>query len=64
MLTPEQIRQKREYLADFIAEHQTEIAKARAEMEMLQKRCKHPAIHKYSCMGEIGDCCEDCGYQT
>jgi hypothetical protein len=48
-----------------------ELKKAEAHVEhigldlrALQRQCSHPKLHKYSAMGEIGDYCPDCGYQT
>jgi predicted nucleic acid-binding Zn-ribbon protein len=35
-----------------------------AHFRALQRKCKHPKLRKYSAMGEIGDVCDDCGYQT
>lgn len=35
-----------------------------ADFRALQRKCKHPKLRKYSAMGEIGDVCDDCGYQT
>lgn len=63
-MTIEAIRKRREELREVIDEAKTKIAIAKAELEMMTQRCSHPNIRKYSAMGEIGEICDDCGYQT
>jgi predicted adenine nucleotide alpha hydrolase (AANH) superfamily ATPase len=35
-----------------------------AEMQNLQRWCTHPEKFTYSAMGEKGERCNDCGWQT
>lgn len=36
----------------------------RLDLKALQAVCPHPKQRKYSAMGEIGDYCPDCEWQT
>lgn len=42
-------------------QHEQEVLQV--DFRALQRRCKHPKLRQYSVMGELGNVCDDCGYQ-
>ena len=63
-LGPEAIRQRRKHGQAIIDTLMIEVEGEKARLRALQKMCKHPDLRQYSAMGELGDICDDCGYQT
>lgn len=57
------IRKRKEAVCEKIARILGELKVAKAKLEALQDECTHPHMRHYSAMGEIGNICDDCGYQ-
>lgn len=62
--TQKKIRERYRELVDRIKEHQIEIEILRINALGLTLWCKHPDKYVYHAMGEEGEKCPDCGYQT
>lgn len=63
-MTPDEIKREYETRMERIEELRGDIEIERAYLNVLKKRCKHPNSYTYSAMGELGQKCPDCGYQT
>ena len=63
-MTEEEIRTRRNDLEYQLKEAQAKKERVLLEMRILHTHCDHPKKHKYSAMGELGDYCPDCGWQT
>lgn len=57
------IRKEKEQIRGRIRALEGEIAIQHAHWNVLIRRCSHPNMRKYSAMGEVGNICDDCGYQ-
>ena len=63
--TPDQIRTNRQRLLDEIKELEAQIKVKRAEIGVVQARCKHPNKVSRSAMGrEFWNECADCGKEV
>lgn len=60
----EKIKAARKKLWEKIQEHEGSITVLHAQMRVLQARCSHPNKYSYTAMGDPGEKCPDCGYQT
>ena len=63
-MTAPEIRAKREKLEAEILELREKIEILVLKRKHLEKYCKHPNGHRYSCMGDPGYRCPDCGYDS
>lgn len=58
------IRKRKKEIEKEIARARGQLRVAKAKLSALQEECAHPRLRKYYAMGEPGDICDDCGYQT
>lgn len=63
-MTRKEVIAKRKELNAELRKAQGAVKIVEAKMEALENECEHPKLRKYSAMGEIGDYCPDCEYQT
>lgn len=61
-MTQAEIRQKHKALCAERDAIKEQLEDKQTEIKRLQKRCEHPRKHNYSCMGEMGASCPDCGW--
>lgn len=61
-MTQDQIQRERERLCSQIDDLKYQMDILRGQMAALQNRCKHPNMHSYTCQGDRGQHCPDCGY--
>jgi hypothetical protein len=59
-----EIYEQREDILSRMLTAQRQVELLKVEMQFLQKMCKHPNSYEYSAMGEKGQACKDCGWQT
>lgn len=60
----DEIIKRRDEINEQIDDAREALDIAIARKKALQRRCKHPNVRKVSSMGEIGEFCPDCEYQT
>lgn len=61
-MTQDQIRKEKARLDEEMADLKYQMDVLRGRYTALQNRCKHPDMHSYSCQGDRGTYCPDCGY--
>ena len=63
-MTQEEIRARREELDARRKEARRQMEHVQVDYRHLQLDCDHPNQYTYSAMGELGQKCPDCGWQT